>query len=111
MQDLLNSNPNFGFQNLQNSSTKLYGSPPASFKLAHYRWAHSEMNFRLPNDRDLVSDPFDGLSKSFNEIKSEDDIFCTYMDIKKIRSREFEIQPREVGDGGFVRSTDFWVLK
>ncbi|PPR96067.1 hypothetical protein GOBAR_AA24598 [Gossypium barbadense] len=38
---------------------------------------HSEVQFRIPDDLDLVSDPFEGLG-------SEDDLFCTYVDIEKL---------------------------
>ncbi|THG07648.1 hypothetical protein TEA_024220 [Camellia sinensis var. sinensis] len=78
MQDPLNSNPNSLPQNVQKLSTTT-----TSF---HHRRAHSEVNFRLPDDLDLVSDPFDGTSGSFDEIGSEDDLFCTYMDIEKLGS-------------------------
>ncbi|XP_047316167.1 bZIP transcription factor 18 [Impatiens glandulifera] len=62
--------------------------PPANaaFRGSHHRRAHSEMHFRLPDDLDLVSDPFNGSAGSFDEIGSEDDIFCTYMDIEKLGS-------------------------
>ncbi|CAL5404748.1 unnamed protein product [Camellia sinensis] len=80
MQDPLNSNPNSLPQNVQKLSTT---TTTTSF---HHRRAHSEVNFRLPDDLDLVSDPFDGTSGSFDEIGSEDDLFCTYMDIEKLGS-------------------------
>lgn len=59
----------------------------ASFALrpSHHRRAHSEVNFRLPEDLDLVSDPFDApVGSSFEELGSEDDLFSTYMDIEKL---------------------------
>ncbi|KAK9124726.1 hypothetical protein Sjap_014328 [Stephania japonica] len=64
------------------------GANPSSavFRGSHHRRAHSEVNFRLPEDLDLVPDPFD-VSTSFDEIGSEDDLFSTYMDIEKIGSR------------------------
>ncbi|KAL3365618.1 hypothetical protein AABB24_010640 [Solanum stoloniferum] len=55
-----------------------------AFRPSHHRRAHSEVNFRLPEDLDLVSDPFDAPAGSFEEIGSEDDFFSTYMDIEKL---------------------------
>lgn len=53
-------------------------------RAAHHRRAHSEVNFRLPEDLDLGgSDPFGGGS-SFEEMGSEDDLFSTYMDMEKL---------------------------
>ncbi|XP_019200341.1 PREDICTED: transcription factor RF2b [Ipomoea nil] len=52
---------------------------------SHHRRAHSEVNFRLPEDLDLASDPFDAApAGSFEEIGSEDDLFSTFMDIEKL---------------------------
>ncbi|KAF5771179.1 putative transcription factor bZIP family [Helianthus annuus] len=62
---------------------------PSSFPLrpSHHRRAHSEMNFRLPDDLDLTSDPYDAPSESFEELGSEEDqLFSTYMDIEKLGS-------------------------
>ncbi|KAI3517501.1 hypothetical protein L1887_16716 [Cichorium endivia] len=56
------------------------------FRPSHHRRAHSEVNFRLPEDLDLVSDSFDAPSGSFEEIGSEDDLFSTYMDMEKLGS-------------------------
>lgn len=58
-------------------------NPKGTFRGGNHRRAQSEVNFRLPDDIDLVSDPFDG---SFEEMGSEDDLFCTYMDIEKLGS-------------------------
>ncbi|KAI3809193.1 hypothetical protein L1987_25163 [Smallanthus sonchifolius] len=44
------------------------------------------MNFRLPDDLDLASDPYDAPYGSFEELGSEEDLFCTYMDIEKLGS-------------------------
>ncbi|KAM3375905.1 transcription factor RF2b [Capsicum galapagoense] len=55
-----------------------------AFRPSHHRRAHSEVNFRLPEDLDLVSDPFDVPAGSFEEMGSEDDFFSTYMDIEKL---------------------------
>ncbi|XP_016432422.1 transcription factor RF2b [Nicotiana tabacum] len=73
------------------NSVKLPNQPPSSFSAAafrpsHHRRAHSEVNFRLPEDLDLESDPFDAPAGSFEEIGSEDDFFSTYMDIEKLGS-------------------------
>ncbi|KAK4351239.1 hypothetical protein RND71_030552 [Anisodus tanguticus] len=76
MQDL--SNPN---------SVKLPNQPTsfsAAFRPSHHRRAHSEVNFRLPEDLDLVSDPFDASAGSLEEIGSEDDFLSTYMDMEKL---------------------------
>ncbi|KAK6145691.1 hypothetical protein DH2020_022511 [Rehmannia glutinosa] len=69
-----------------NSKHLLNQTPPfpASMRPSHHRRAHSEVNFRLPEDLDLVSDPFDAPAGSFEEMGSEDDLFCTYMDIEKL---------------------------
>lgn len=57
-----------------------------SFRGSHHRRAHSEVNFRLPDDLDLTSDPFDvSTTASFEEIGSEDDLF-SYMDMDKLGS-------------------------
>lgn len=56
-----------------------------AFRPSNHRRAHSEVNFRLPEDLDLVSDPFDApVGSSFEEMGSEDDLFSTYMDIEKL---------------------------
>ncbi|KAM7491842.1 hypothetical protein LguiA_034763 [Lonicera macranthoides] len=77
MQDLSNPNTKPSNPPFSNSAT--------SFRPSHRR-AHSEVNYRLPDDLDLISDPFDAPSASFEEIGSEDDLFCTYMDIEKLGS-------------------------
>ncbi|XVF81959.1 hypothetical protein PTKIN_Ptkin16aG0004300 [Pterospermum kingtungense] len=50
---------------------------PTPFRGSYHRRAQSEVQFRIPDDLDLVSDPFEGLG-------SEDDLFCGYMDIEKL---------------------------
>ncbi|GKU91253.1 hypothetical protein SLEP1_g5153 [Rubroshorea leprosula] len=55
-------------------------STATTFRGPHHRRAHSEVQFRIPDDLDLVSDTFEGLG-------SEDDIFCTYMDVEKLGSK------------------------
>ncbi|XP_022947188.1 transcription factor RF2b-like [Cucurbita moschata] len=55
---------------------------------SHHRRAHSEVSFRLTEDiMDLSgSDPFNGglSTASLEEIGSEDDLFSTYIDVKKL---------------------------
>nr|GMC77722.1 transcription factor RF2b [Ipomoea batatas] len=54
---------------------------PFAFRQSHHWRVHSEVNFRLPKDLDLASDPFDPApAESFEEMRSEDDFFSTYMD-------------------------------
>ncbi|XP_071707165.1 transcription factor RF2b-like [Rutidosis leptorrhynchoides] len=67
-------------------SSKPKNAPPFPFRPSHHRRAHSEMNFRLPDDLDLASDPYDGPSGSFEEFGAEEDLFSTYMDIEKLGS-------------------------
>ncbi|CAB4271081.1 unnamed protein product [Prunus armeniaca] len=63
-------------------------SPSLSFRGSYHRRAQSEVQFRIPDDLDLLPDPFDGPSGSFEELGgSEDDLFCTYMDIEKLGSK------------------------
>ncbi|KAK8643217.1 hypothetical protein V6N13_012523 [Hibiscus sabdariffa] len=50
---------------------------PTAFRGSYHRRAHSEVQFRIPDDLDLVSDPFEGLGP-------EEDLFCSYMDIEKL---------------------------
>ncbi|KAH1038052.1 hypothetical protein J1N35_039795 [Gossypium stocksii] len=50
-------------------------SNPTQYRGSYHRRAQSEVQFRIPDDLDLVSDPFEGLG-------SEDDMFCSYMDIE-----------------------------
>ncbi|KAK4489329.1 hypothetical protein RD792_005133 [Penstemon davidsonii] len=69
-----------------NSNNKNLTPPPfsAAMRQSHHRRAHSEVNYRLPEDLDLVSDPFDASNGSFEDMGSEDDLFSTYMDIEKL---------------------------
>ncbi|KAF7132772.1 hypothetical protein RHSIM_Rhsim09G0185600 [Rhododendron simsii] len=71
---------------MQDPSNSKLLTPTASFRSAHHRRSHSEVNFRLPDDLDLGPDAFDGPSGSFDEFGSEDDLFCTYMDMEKLGS-------------------------
>ncbi|TYJ36299.1 hypothetical protein E1A91_A05G298200v1 [Gossypium mustelinum] len=82
MQDLpsLDPNPDPPFpSNASSSATQTTPSfpHPTSFRGSYHRRVHSEVQFRIPDDLDLVSDPFEGLG-------SEDDLFCTYVDIEKL---------------------------
>ena len=89
MQDPSKSNPNSSNQNVQKlpTMTAAMTSFGNAFRSGHHRRAHSEVNFRLPEDLDLASDPFCGPSSgSFDEIGSEDDLLCTYMDMEKFGS-------------------------
>ncbi|CAN4101431.1 unnamed protein product [Withania somnifera] len=75
-------------QDPSNSNSVKLPRQPTSFSAtvrpSHHRRAHSEVNFRFPEDLDLVTDPFDAPAGSFEEIGSEDDFFSTYMDIEKL---------------------------
>lgn len=62
-----------------NQCPPLSNPTPTPFRGPYHRRAHSEVQFRLPEDLDL-SEPFGG----FEDLGSEDDIFCTYMDIEKL---------------------------
>lgn len=73
-------------QDPSNPNANPMDATPFPFRTSHHRRAHSEVNFRLPDDLDLVSDTFDAPSGSFEELGSEDDLFCTYMDIEKLGS-------------------------
>lgn len=69
------------------------GNPPSNkgdsnvgtnMSKSSHRRAQSEVHFRLPDDLDLTSDPFDAPSASFEDLGSEDDLFSTYMDMEKL---------------------------
>ncbi|KAL8192851.1 hypothetical protein R6Q57_027299 [Mikania cordata] len=82
-------------QDPSNPISKQQNATAFPFKPSHHRRAHSEMNFRLPDDLDLSSDPYNAPSESFEEIGSEEDhLFCTYMDIEKLGSN--------LSDGGIL---------
>ncbi|XP_010525409.1 PREDICTED: transcription factor RF2b-like [Tarenaya hassleriana] len=66
---------------LANPSAVPPAPTPTPFRGPYHRRAHSEVQFRLPEDMDL-SDPFGG----FDDLGSEDDLFCSYMDIEKLGS-------------------------
>ncbi|KAF5795064.1 putative transcription factor bZIP family [Helianthus annuus] len=73
-------------QDPSNLNSKPSNTTPFPFKPSHHRRAQSEVNFRLPEDLDLASDPLDAPSGSFEDIGSEEDLFSTYMNIEKIGS-------------------------
>lgn len=59
----------------------------------YHRRSQSEVQYRIPDDMDLVSDPisdplFDGPGGS------EDDLFCSYMDMDKIGSKPTGDDPK-----------------
>ncbi|KAI4306548.1 hypothetical protein L6164_029818 [Bauhinia variegata] len=51
-----------------------------------HRRAQSEVQFRIPDHFDLDSGPLDAPSANFEDLGSEDDLFCAYMDFDKSRS-------------------------
>lgn len=61
--------------------TSSFSTGPAG-RGSHHRRTQSEVQFRMPEDLDLLGDPFDGPSESFEE----DDLFA-YMDIEKFGSK------------------------
>ncbi|XWS65584.1 hypothetical protein CRYUN_Cryun05aG0126300 [Craigia yunnanensis] len=75
----LNPNPDPPIPSNASSTTQTTLSflNPTPFRGSYHRRAQSEVQFRIPDDLDLVSDPFEGLG-------SEDDLFCSYMDIEKL---------------------------
>ncbi|KAD2805281.1 hypothetical protein E3N88_38658 [Mikania micrantha] len=73
-------------QDQPNPNSNPPNSAPFPFKPSHHRRAHSEVNFRLPEDLDLLPDPLDAPSGSFEDGGSEDDLFSTYINIEKIGS-------------------------
>ncbi|XP_061999763.1 transcription factor RF2b [Rosa rugosa] len=93
MQDPANPKPDPNPAASQDSSrlpmTTSFQDPTPSLTLrgSYHRRAQSEVHFRIPDDLDLLQDPFDGPSASFEELGSEDDLFCTYMDIEKLGSK------------------------
>lgn len=84
---------------IPNSSNPMASSsnPSAPFRGSFHRRAHSEVHFRIPDDLDLVSDPYDGSSSGFGDLGFEDDLLCTFMDIEKIGSKI---------DNGFLSKSD-----
>lgn len=89
-----NVNADSSCQNVPKSptATTMGGSTDTSSKGNHHRRARSEVSFRLPGDTDhLSSDPFDGsTTATVEEIGSEDDLFCTYIDVDKLGSVDGE---------------------
>ncbi|KAG7031512.1 Transcription factor RF2b, partial [Cucurbita argyrosperma subsp. argyrosperma] len=72
-----------------NSSNQMASSsnPTAPVRGSFHRRAHSEVHFWIPDDLDLVSDPFDGPSSGFGDLGFDDDLLCTLMDSEKIGSK------------------------
>ncbi|KAJ4972378.1 hypothetical protein NE237_005477 [Protea cynaroides] len=96
-------------QNAQNSNaTTMVGNSVNSsshpFSGSHRR-AHSEVNFRISDDMDPINDPFNASTGSFEDIGSEDDIFCTYMDMEKLGSKIDDF-PNEGNNAGDARIND-----
>lgn len=69
---------------MQDPNSKQAAPFSSAMRTSHHRRAQSEVNFRLPEDLDLVGDPFDKPAGNFEEMGSEDDLFSTYMDIEKL---------------------------
>ncbi|KAK8629024.1 hypothetical protein V6N13_077883 [Hibiscus sabdariffa] len=81
MADPEDLNPNLDPNIPSNTSSTPLNMPsfpiPTAFRGSYHRRTQSEVQFRIPDDLDLVSDPFEGLG-------SEDDLFCSYMDVEKL---------------------------
>lgn len=75
------------------------GLSPSSTRGPHHRRAQSELAFRISEELDLGSG--DPLSSGFDEIGSEDDLFCTYMDVEKMGCREEECGSGSLGNGSW----------
>ncbi|XP_022146775.1 transcription factor RF2b [Momordica charantia] len=103
MQDPTNPNPGSHLQNHVSSNSPMPSSSnPTPFRGSFHRRAHSEVHFRIPDDLDLVSDPFDAPSSGFGDLGFEDDLLCTFMDIENIGSRieNGPSKPEAAGVGG-----------
>ncbi|KAE8709226.1 Transcription factor VIP1 [Hibiscus syriacus] len=96
MQDPQNMNPNPDPQILSNTPSTPQNMPSfpilPAFRGSYHRRTQSEVQFRIPDDLDLVSDPFDGLG-------SEDDLFFSYMDIEKLGGSSTGVDKGEVAAG------------
>lgn len=96
MQDPPKPNPYLNTRDTQNPPMPLPTQFLATVRGPHHRRAHSEVSFRIPDDLDLGSDPCDnGLSGSFEDFGSEDDLLSTYMDIEKFGSKLDEDRPSD----------------
>ncbi|GMI72467.1 basic leucine-zipper 18 [Hibiscus trionum] len=76
----LNPNPDAPIPSYSSSTSQTSSSFPNNttpFGGAHHRRAHSDVQFRIPDELDLGSDTFEGLGP-------EDDLLCSYMDIEKL---------------------------
>ncbi|KVI10007.1 hypothetical protein Ccrd_011594 [Cynara cardunculus var. scolymus] len=69
-------------QDPSNPDPKPQNAASFPFLPSHNRRAHSEVNFRLPDDLDLASDPYDAPSGSFEEMSSEEDLFLLIWTLK-----------------------------
>uniref|UniRef100_A0A2P2JWB6 BZIP domain-containing protein n=1 Tax=Rhizophora mucronata TaxID=61149 RepID=A0A2P2JWB6_RHIMU len=90
-------------ENPNRTETQTPHGQPFLFRGSSHRRAHSEVQFRLPEDLDLGPNPFDAPSGScFDDHASEDDLFSTYMDIEKLGSRpdEASLPPKSDNAGG-----------
>ncbi|KAE8655631.1 Transcription factor VIP1 [Hibiscus syriacus] len=96
MQDPQNMNPNPDPQIPSNTPSTPQSIPsfpiPPAFRGSYHRRTQSEVQFRIPVDLDLVSDPFDGLG-------SEEDLFCSYMDIDKLGESSIVVDKGELAAG------------
>ncbi|KAE8735773.1 Transcription factor RF2b [Hibiscus syriacus] len=92
MQDPQNMNTNTNTDPQIPSNTSATPQIMPSFPIlrgSYHRRTQSEVQFRIPHDLDLVSDPFEGLG-------SEDDLFCSYMDIEKLGGSSTGVDKGEV---------------
>ncbi|CAF1700906.1 unnamed protein product [Brassica oleracea var. botrytis] len=78
-----------------NQHPPLTNPSPTSFRGPNHRRAHSEVQFRLPEDLDL-SETFSG----FDDLGSEDDLFCSFMDIENLGSGPGNNNPFPAENGG-----------
>ncbi|XWS08371.1 hypothetical protein CRYUN_Cryun41cG0073900 [Craigia yunnanensis] len=80
MQDPPSLNPNPDPPIPSNASSTTQTTPsfpnPTPFRGSYHRRTQSEVQFRIPDDLDLLSDPFEGLGS--------EDLFCSYMNIEKL---------------------------
>lgn len=92
MKDPINTINNSNSKSNPTLDTQIFSHGQAfPIRNSGHRRAHSEVNFRIPDDLDLGPDSFKNASgSSFDELGSEDDLFCTYMDIEKLGSRPDE---------------------
>ncbi|KAK8514396.1 hypothetical protein V6N13_063288 [Hibiscus sabdariffa] len=96
MPDPKDLNPNLDPEIPSNTSSTPLNVPsfpiPTAFRGSYHRRTQSEVQFRIPDDLDLVSDPFEGLG-------SEDDLFCSYMDVEKLGGSSMGVDKGEIAAG------------